>query len=501
MNSGRHLIVVSNRLPVTLAETPEGFVAKRSAGGLVSALLPVIRQNGGSWVGWTGSECDSATAYNGAVRQALAEGSPEIPAGSLVPLFLTQNEKECFYRGCSNEIIWPLFHDLTSRCVFNPAYWTTYCEVNDKFAAAVASVSHPNDVVWVHDYHLMMLAEALVRRDLRLRLAYFHHIPFPSPDIFEKLPWRREILRGLLQFHTLGFQTRRDRNNFLDCVRRGLSEVKQAELGSKALVQAEGRSAFVGAYPISIDYKQFAADATHPAVALGAQAIQRRHGGTALILGVDRLDYTKGIVERLQAFELLLSSHPELRGRVTLAQITVPSREDIPEYQRLKCSIEELVGRINSVYGTADWVPVDHTYGSVSRWELLAWYRAAKVALVTPLNDGMNLVAKEFCAARVDEGGSLVLSEFAGAAQELSQGALLINPYDTAGIVAAVLQGLRMSVGEQRRRMKAMRAQVQEHDVFRWADSIFGYGQGFAAAPLRPSVTPVTAGAYAGASA
>lgn len=501
MNRDRRLIVVSNRLPVTLANTPAGFVAQRSAGGLVSALLPVIGQNGGWWVGWTGTECDSPTAYHGAVREALAACSPELPAGSLVPLFLTENEKECFYRGCANEIIWPLFHDLTSRCVFNPAYWSTYCAVNDKFAAAVASVSHANDVVWVHDYHLMMLAEALVRRELRLRLAYFHHIPFPSPDIFEKLPWRKEILRGLLQFHTLGFQTKRDRNNFLDCVRRGLGEVKQAELGSKVLVQAEGRSAFVGAYPISIDFQQFSAEATHPSVALAAQAIRQRHGGAGLILGVDRLDYTKGIVERMQAFELLLSSHPELRGRVTLAQITVPSREDIPEYQRLKSSIEEIVGRINAVYGTADWVPVNHIYGSVSRRELLAWYRAAAVALVTPLNDGMNLVAKEFCASRVDEAGSLVLSEFAGAAQELSQGALLVNPYDSEGIVAAILQGLRMSLSEQRRRIKAMRAQVREHDVFRWADSIFGYGQSFAAAPLRPSVTQVTAGAYAGASA
>lgn len=501
MNRDRRLIVVSNRLPVTLATTPAGFVAKRSAGGLVSALLPIIGQNGGWWIGWTGNECDSAAAYNAALRPALAACSPEIPAGSLIPLFLTESEKECFYRGCSNEIIWPLFHDLTSRCVFNPAYWSTYCEVNDKFAAAVATVSHPNDVVWVHDYHLMMLAEALVKRDLRLRLAYFHHIPFPSPDIFEKLPWRKEILRGLLQFHTLGFQTKRDRNNFLDCVRRGLGEVKQAELGSKVLVQAEGRSAFVGAYPISIDFQHFAAEAAHSSVALEAQAIRHRHGGTALILGVDRLDYTKGIVERLQAFELLLSCRPELRGRVSLAQITVPSREDIPEYQRLKTSIEEIVGRVNAVYGTADWTPVDHMYGSVSRQELLAWYRAAAVALVTPLNDGMNLVAKEFCASRVDEGGSLVLSEFAGSAQELGQGALLVNPYDSEGIVAAILQGLRMSFGEQRRRMRAMRAQVQEHDVFHWANSIFGHGQSFAAAALRPSVTPVTAEAYAGASA
>ncbi|HEU5337588.1 MAG TPA: trehalose-6-phosphate synthase [Terriglobales bacterium] len=501
MTRDRRLIVVSNRLPITLAKTPAGFVAQRSAGGLVSALLPIIGQNGGWWVGWTGTECESPAAYHGAVRQALAACSPEIPAGSLVPLFLTENEKQCFYRGCSNEIIWPLFHDLTSRCVFNPAYWSTYCEVNDKFAAAVATVSHPNDVVWVHDYHLMMLAEALVRRELRLRLAYFHHIPFPSPDIFEKLPWRKEILRGLLQFHTLGFQTKRDRNNFLDCVRRGLGEVKQAELGSKVLVQAEGRSAFVGAYPISIDFKQFAAEAAHSSVALAARTIQQCHGGTDLILGVDRLDYTKGIVERLQAFELLLRTHPELRGRVSLAQITVPSREDIPEYQRLKSSIEEAVARINAIYGTGDWVPVDHIYGSVSRRELLAWYRAASVALVTPLNDGMNLVAKEFCASRVDECGSVVLSEFAGAAQELGQGALLVNPYDSEGIVAAILQGLRMSVGEQRRRMKVMRARVQDHDVFHWADSIFGYGQSFAKVPLRPSVTPVTAEAYAGASA
>lgn len=494
MNPSRRLIVVSNRLPVTLAKTPAGFLVKRSSGGLVSALLPVIRQNGGWWVGWTGTD------YDPGVQNALAASSAQIPSGSLVPLFLTEAEKQCFYRGCSNEIIWPLFHDLTSRCVFNPAYWTTYCEVNDKFAAAVAAVSRPDDVVWVHDYHLMMLADALVKRDLRLRLAYFHHIPFPSPDIFEKLPWRKQILRALLQFHTIGFQTTRDRVNFLACVRRCLNEVKETEMSSRVLVQADGRSAFVGAYPISIDFEGFATEAALPDVRLAAQTVRQRHGDAALILGLDRLDYTKGIVERLQAFELLLATHPELRGRVSLAQITVPSREEIPEYQRLKASIEELVSGINAAYGTPAWSPVHYLYGSLSRRELLAYYRAADLALLTPLNDGMNLVAKEFCASRVDECGTLVLSEFAGAAQELGGGALLVNPYDSQGIVSAVLRALRMSIAEQRQRMRAMRAQIHGHDVFRWANSIFGYGPNFAPAPLaRPSSTTVPAGSYSAA--
>jgi trehalose 6-phosphate synthase len=336
---------------------------------------------------------------------------------------------------------------------------------------------------------------------LRLRLAYFHHIPFPSPDIFEKLPWRKEILRALLQFHTIGFQTLRDRGNFLACVRRCLNDVKETEMSSRVLVQAEGRSAFVGAYPISIDFHSFAADAAQPELHLAAQGVRHRHDGAALILGLDRLDYTKGIVERLQAFELLLATHPDLRGRVTLAQITVPSREEIPEYQRLKVSIEQLVSAINAAYGTPAWTPVHYLYGSLSRRELLAYYRAADVALLTPLNDGMNLVAKEFCASRVDERGSLVLSEFTGAAQELARGALLVNPYDSEGVVSAVLRALRMSIAEQQQRMRAMRAQVHDHDVFRWADAIFGYGQDLISAPLRPRPTAVPAASYAAAPA
>jgi alpha,alpha-trehalose-phosphate synthase [UDP-forming] len=474
MNSKRRLIVVSNRLPVTLSQTESGVAVQRSSGGLVSALLPIVRQNGGLWVGWTGSASDSTMQSNSALQAELAAYCAEVPGGSLIPVFLTKQERDCFYRGCSNEIIWPLFHDMASRCVFNPSYWGTYCTVNDKFAQAVENIASYNDLVWVHDYHLMMLAEALVTRKVPVRLGYFHHIPFPPPDVFQKLPWRKQILRALLQFHTIGFQTVRDRDNFLACAHRFLDQVRQMPLSTKVLLQAEGSSVFVGAYPISIDFEEFTRDAASYQVTSAAHQVLHDFGGTTLILGLDRLDYTKGILERLRAFEILLATHPEWREKVTLVQVTIPSREEIADYRQLKADIEELVGRINAVYKTPGWSPVHHLYRSLSRRELLVFYRAATVALVTPLNDGMNLVAKEFCAARVDEDGVLILSEFAGSAQELGAHALLVNPYDSKGLVSALTKALRIGIGEQQRRMKLLRAQIQRHDVFHWASEIFG---------------------------
>ncbi len=462
MSAGGRLIVVSNRLPVVV-DGNDGMPRLRpSCGGLVTALEPVLRDAGGCWVGWTGTEADPA------ISCLLREHAPG--SYSLAPVFLTATEKACFYHGCSNEIIWPLFHDLQSRCHFEPAYWQVYCEVNEKFADAVESAAGKDDFVWVHDYHLMMLGDSLRARDLRLKLGYFHHIPFPAPDIFEKLPWRKEILRGLLQFNIVGFQTTRDRRNFVASVRHCLRDVDVQQLGEKLLVRAEGLCTTAGTFPISIDFREFDRAARSPEVAAEALEIQAAVAGAQIILGVDRLDYTKGIPERLRAYAALLKRYAELRGRVTMIQVVVPSREEIPEYRALKTAIESLVNDINGRYGCPGWTPVHYLHRCLSRPELLAFYRAANIAFLTPLKDGMNLVAKEFCAARAEEDGVLVLSEFAGAAIELGSGALLVNPYDTEGAVAALYRALRMSIGEQRARMQSMRGTVKERDVFRWCE-------------------------------
>jgi alpha,alpha-trehalose-phosphate synthase [UDP-forming] len=479
VSGGKRFIIVSNRLPVTIELTDSGYRVQKSCGGLVSALRPVLRDSSSCWIGWTGTE------YASAITELLRDDS--IGTCSLLPVFLTEQEKACFYHGCSNEIIWPLFHDLQSRCNFDPAYWDVYRDVTEKFADAVEQTAHRNDFVWVHDYHLMMLADALRARELRLRLAYFHHIPFPPPDIFEKLPWRTEILRGLLQFDTVGFQTARDRRNFVACLRRCLSHVHiSRRLGGKLLIRAAGSGTVVGSFPISIDFREFANEALGAAVAVQTSEIRCQANGKQIILGVDRLDYTKGIIERLLAFRRLIQRRPELHGLVTLVQVVVPSREDIPSYKELKLRIQQLISEINGEYGVPGWMPVLYLHRCLSQLELVAFYRAANVALITPLKDGMNLVAKEFCASRVDDDGVLVLSEFAGAATELKCGALLVNPYDTDGVATALYRALAMSTSEQRVRMQRMRELIRRNDIFRWFNSFCAEAAQFHFVPELP---------------
>ncbi len=464
MSTLQRLIVVSNRLPVTVRSTGSKSCLEVSGGGLVSALTPILGATGGWWVGWTGTD------YHETLLEALERWSSERNY-NLEPVFLTPAENAAYYRGFSNEIIWPLFHGLSSRCQFDSAYWKSYRAVSAKFADGVERVAADGDFIWVHDYHLMMLAQDLRVRGVPQRLGYFHHIPFPPPDTFETLPWRSEVLRGLMCFDLLGFQTPRDRRNFIESLHRCLPGVHVSGLGEKLRVRFEDHWSTVGTFPISIDYADLAAEASGVEVTAAAEKIQRACPGTAIILGVDRLDYTKGIPERLIAFQTLLRSCPELRGRVTMIQIVVPSREDIPEYIELRLRIERLVGNINGEYSSPEWIPVHYFHRTISRTELLAFYRAAHAALITPLKDGMNLVAKEFCASRIDNRGVLVLSEFAGAAAELRNGAVLVNPNDTEKLAEVIARALQMSESEQRVRMELMRSHIQSHDVFRWSES------------------------------
>lgn len=463
MTGTGRLILVSNRLPVRPECIDGQNRLHRSSGGLVPALAPILRDNGGYWVGWAGTD------YDETVSNLIRHSSEDY---LLEPVFLTPCEEAGYYRGFSNEILWPLFHDVPSRCRFNPRYWKAYCQVNEKFAGTVERLARRDDFVWVHDYHLMLQARALRARGLGQHLAYFHHVPFPCPDVFEILPWRDEILQALMQFNTLGFQTVRDRNNFIACMRHWMPGIRVRQDTAEAVtVRTERECAVVGAYPISVNYEDFASTSADPEVDALTRRIQNKLGDVRLILGVDRLDYTKGIPERLLAFQEFLEQYPEYRGEVTLLQIAVPSREDIPEYGNLKLQIETLVSRINGQYSLPGWTPVQYFYRSVSHEELIAFYRAADVALVTPLKDGMNLVAKEFCASRTDSQGVLILSEFAGAADELDCGALVVNPYHTELLAALIQRALRMSEAEQRVRMTAMRSQIQLRDVFRWARS------------------------------
>ena len=455
MRKGRRLVVVSNRLPVTVNTSGSEPVIEHSSGGLVTALSPVLQQYSGYWIGWTGTERSEDIER---LFDEFSSGNYE-----LVPLYLNSEERNNFYLGFSNEILWPLFHDLQTRCNFDPAYWQTYVSVNDKFAKALLKVASPADLVWVQDYHLMLVAEAVKQRGSDWELAYFHHIPFPSPDMLEKLPWRKQILQALLHFNLLGFQTKRDRRNFVSCVREFLPDAEVSRIGERTSVSVGAHHSVLG------DFEQFSNAASEPAVAERAAQIKSDLGGCAFVLGLDRLDYTKGIPERLRAFRSLLEADPEIHGKIALVQIVVPSRVEIPKYRDLKSDIERLVSSINGSYGTSGWVPVHYLHRNIEKSELLAYYRAADIALITPLKDGMNLVCKEYCAAQVDEQGVLILSEFAGAAYQLKGAAVLVNPNDFEAVGQTIRAALTMSVEEKRTRMRRLRKIVAGENVYRWA--------------------------------
>ena len=461
----RRLVVVSNRLPVVLTKGAGGWRVEPGSGGLVTALAPVLRDRGGLWIGWPG------TSDQDGLQEALHDVAQGI-GYSLVPIVLTPEQESKHYRGFSNEVVWPLFHDLQSHCRFDPGYWDAYQDVNEEFAKVIAENTRPDDFVWVHDYHLMLAARELRRSGVTSKLGFFLHIPFPPLDIFVKLPWRREILGALLQYDLIGFQTMRDRRNFIQCVRTLVGPAESCGRGQVCELSIGTETLRIGAFPISIDFDAFERDAASREVSESAWHVHENLPERQIVLGLDRMDYTKGIPYRLEAFRHLLTHHTDVRGRITLVQIVVPSRRGIPEYEALKTEIERLVGEINGAFtDQTGWVPIHYSYRSLDRYELLGYYRASEIALITPLKDGMNLVAKEYCASSLEENGVLILSEFAGAAAELQRGASLVNPYDIVGVSDALYRAFRMSPSERHARMHGMRQTIRRHDIFWWVDS------------------------------
>ncbi|MBD3348528.1 MAG: trehalose-6-phosphate synthase [Candidatus Eisenbacteria bacterium] len=460
------LVVVSNRLPIVLTrKSGGGWNVEPGSGGLVTAMAPVLRNRGGLWIGWPGT-----TEWDG-VEDALRKLDPST-GYSLIPVRLTREEEEKYYRGFANEVVWPLFHDLQSHCNFDPAYWDTYQNVNRKFAEVVAQHTGPQDFVWIHDYHLLLAATELRAMGVKSKLGYFLHIPFPPLDIFVKMPWRLELLLALLQYDIIGFQTMRDRRNFLQCLRALVGAADLCGRGQVCDIELEHDKLRLGAFPISIDYKWFASRAGSKEVAESAWHVHENLPDRKIVLGIDRMDYTKGIPYRLEAFRHLLRTNPELRNKLTLVQVVVPSRRGIPEYDALKTHIERLVGEINGEFTSqSGWVPIHYSYRSLDHYELLGYYRACEIALITPIKDGMNLVAKEYCASNIEENGVLILSEFAGAAAELQKGALLVNPYDVVRMSEAISRAYHMKPDERHARMRRLRRSVRKRDIFWWVDS------------------------------
>jgi len=449
------LVIVANRLPVdrvTLADGTPGW--RGSPGGLVTAIEPVMRANNGTWVGWPGGTDADLEPF-------------EFDGMNLVPLGLTAEEIELFYEGFSNGTLWPLYHDLVAKPEFHREWWDSYVTVNRRFAEKAAELAAQGATVWVHDYQLQLVPQML--RDLRpdLRIGFYLHIPFPPAELFQQLPWRRQILEGLLGADLLGFQLPGGAANFVRLVRQRVGHKTHRDL----VYLPDGRTVRAAPFPISIDAAGFERLAQTDAVADRATAIREALGNPRRIfLGIDRLDYTKGIYARLRAFsELISDGHFDVEDAV-FVQVAVPSREQVEQYRILRDDIDRLVGRINGDLGRIGRPAISYLHSSYPREEMAALYRAADIMVVTPYRDGMNLVAKEYVACRYEDDGALVLSEFAGAADELRQ-AWLVNPYDINGMKSALLEAYQADDKELTRRMKAMRKTIAQHDVAAWADS------------------------------
>ncbi|MBX6382747.1 MAG: trehalose-6-phosphate synthase [Microbispora sp.] len=448
MRGTSSFLIVANRLPVDRVGENEW---RRSPGGLVTAIAPVMQRRDGAWLGWTGAAGEELKPF-------------DYDGMHLIPVPLSQLEVELYYEGFSNATLWPLYHDVVATPVYSRVLWDAYRAVNDRFARAAADAAAPGAVVWVQDYQLQLVPAMLRRLRPDLKIGFFLHIPFPPGELFYQLPWRNEILEGLLGADLVGFQRPGGAANFLRLCRRllGVQYLRNE-------IQLDGRTVRAESFPISVDFAELDQLVREPRIQQRAREIRAELGDPEhVLLGVDRLDYTKGIGQRLKAFGELLDDGAIKPDEAVFVQVATPTRERVAEYIRLRNDIELRVGRINGEHGMLGRMPISYLHQSYNREELAALYLAADVMVVTPLRDGMNLVAKEYVACRHDLRGALVLSEFAGAADELRQ-AYMVNPYDIDGMKRAMLAAMRATPHELARRMRSLRRRVATYNVDKWA--------------------------------
>ena len=457
------LIVVSNRV----APVDE---SKGTAGGLAIGMLAALREAGGLWFGWSGRINSGAAASH----PSLVEH-----AGiTYATMDLTPQDCAGYYNGHANRTLWPLFHYRLHLTDYDRKDCATYLNVNRWFAEKLAPLLQPDDLIWVNDYHLIPLGEALRTRGLRNRIGFFLHTPFPAPQVLTALPNHAQMMRQLMAYDVIGFQTAVDLRAFRDYMRFEADGTIHAD----GRVSAYGRTALAGAFPIGIDTEDFAALASDTEAAAKTRRLRTSLLQRDLIIGVDRLDYSKGLVERFCAYQRFLELYPKRRTRVVLMQIAPSTRSEVPEYQEIRRTLERMAGHINGRFAEPEWVPIRYLNRSFTRRVLAGYYRTARIGLVTPLRDGMNLVAKEYVAAQNPEDpGVLVLSQFAGAAQELDS-ALIVNPFDTDGVAEAIEQALSMPLEERKERWEAMMDQLRRQDITAWRESFVAT---VAAAPYR----------------
>ena len=449
-------IIVSNRLPVRMFEQDGQLRFKPSEGGLATGLGSIYKEGDNIWIGWPGKAIEEDT-----IRTQVEN---ELKNESMKPVFLTDREIEEYYEGFSNETLWPNFHYFNQYIVFEDKHWQTYIGVNQKFADSIIDSADEEDTIWIHDYQLLLVPEMVRTARPKASIGFFLHIPFPSYESFRLLPWRRQLLNGMLGSDFLGFHTYDDMRHFLSSVNR------LAGIGnSNGIIKVNGRMVMVDALPMGIDYDKYADSASSPETLEREVRYRTSIGEEKLLLSIDRLDYSKGIPQRLEAFELFLERNPDYLERVSIIMIVVPSRDQVDMYRHLKEEIDLLVGRINGKYSRINWTPVHYFYRSFPLPDLSAYYRMAHVAMVTPMRDGMNLVCKEFIASKINKRGVLILSEMAGASKELSD-SILVNPNDIEHMTESIRQALEMPVQEQERRLESMQKSLRRYNIHHWVN-------------------------------
>lgn len=467
-NNMKRTIIVSNRLPIDIDILDGTINVKPSIGGLATGMRSIHPKNENIWIGWMGIPEEEIP--NNELKDELMDW---VISTSCIPIHLSQDEVKDYYYGFSNRTIWPLFHYFLQYSVFNEKQWKSYRDVNSKFANEILNYSNPDDLIWIHDYHLMLLPTLLREKNSELTIGFFLHIPFPSYEIFRTLPCREEILEGLLGADVIGFHTFDYQQHFLNCVARLLP----VHIDCNEIVYKE-HTTIVNVYPMGIDAEKFQEEALKQTKKKGRKKLLlksdleeqvRNNPGLKYVLSIDRMDYTKGIANRIKAFDYFLKNNPQFIGNVRLIMLAVPSRTNIPKYRELKREIDELVGQVNSKYATTSWSPILYLYRSFSFDKLIQLYSICQVALISPMRDGMNLVAKEYVMSRGNKDGVLILSEMTGAANELPE-ALLINPVSFHQISNALEEALTMPLQEQKRRIEVMQKRLLNYTVSKWAN-------------------------------
>jgi len=460
----KRLIVVSNREPYIHKKIRGEIKCERAIGGLTSSLDAMMQSFNGIWIAW-GSGSGDKEMSDSENRVLVPDDNPRY---TLRRVWLSENEVSNYYYGFSNSVLWPLFHNFLDKVKLKRSYWNAYRRANRKFALSVLDELNPGDLIWIHDYHLCLLPHLIRNENEDSEIGFFLHTPWPPWEIFRTLPMRREILEGLLDSNILGFHTKNYVENFMQCVKE---EFNCPVYMGKGMAEINGRKIRIGDFPIGIDAKEFSSISSFKRINQRAKIVRRRLNVRYVVFSIDRLDYTKGIPERLKAIERFFEKYPKFRKRVVFIQVANPSRTKVEEYKEMKRYVDELVGRINGRFRDFDWAPIHYLYRNISREEVIAYYLASDVALVTPLVDGMNLISKEFVSTK-EKSGVLILSEFAGAAGQLND-AILANPYDFDEVAGVIKRALEMSNREKNRRLKVLKENVRNYDICWWLKKFF----------------------------